>query len=390
MEAKERQQSSYIKQTLCNDFFSFSFFKAVSLIESAFPENKRLGVSTDPNLESVCFKVKPGFEFPASDISSLLSMKRKDSLEMIITFLGLVGPSGALPEWYNEIALKEDLNFRKNKNSVKSKLSKLDDYNKKKKKYASFSEYIKIESPSSPLTDFFNIFHHRLISLFYLAWKKNKLPEIFLPELTDSFSQILLHLLGLGTFSNKTNEKIGFSTESLFFFSGLLSRLPTKETIITILEDYLGLKVRVETFIEQQVHLSDEDMTCLGTQNLKLGLETTCGNCTWENQSKFRIHLDELNYENFNRLLPTNKIIHKIFSLVRYIVGIEYEFDIRLYLKQDDIPLSVFKDPSIMLLGWTSSIKSKDSDNYFVQKRKTIYNNYITFQESDIQVYKKQ
>jgi hypothetical protein len=37
--------------------------------------------------------------------------------------------------------------------------------------------------------------------------------------------------------------------------------------------------------------------------------------------------------------MPTGDLLVPIFSLVRYMVGIEFEFDIRIYLRKSDVPL---------------------------------------------------
>ncbi|MBW1746559.1 MAG: type VI secretion system baseplate subunit TssG [Deltaproteobacteria bacterium] len=63
------------------------------------------------------------------------------------------------------------------------------------------------------LTAFYDIFHHRLISLFYLAWKKYKFPVNYLPGAGDRLSGYLLSLTGLGTAG--LTKKIGLSEESL-------------------------------------------------------------------------------------------------------------------------------------------------------------------------------
>ena len=70
------------------------------------------------------------------------------------------------------------------------------------------------------LADFLDLFHHRLISLFYLAWKN--IASLKLPAgARDRLSRYLLSLSGLGT--PGLTDMIGLPEEALTFYSGLLS-----------------------------------------------------------------------------------------------------------------------------------------------------------------------
>ena len=376
METSEWKQNNTLAEFFSGDYHHYSFHKVVSLLESALPENRRLEHSTEPDKESVRFKVIPDFSFQAGAIFDLL---RKDfcPADIVVNFMGLIGPSGVLPDWYNEMAYIEDQNYRKQHYLGQNMFVR---YLKKRDNYQSFSQYLRLKGKNSALTDFLNIFHHRLITLFYLAWKKNRLPEIYLPESRDPVSKIMLSLLGLGLDAPENNRSTGFSKDFLLLFSGLLSKpSATQSDIETLLENRIGVSVRLEQFIERQVKLSTEDQTFLGGKNSILGIETTCGIYAWENQTYFRIHLGPMKYDQFLDFMPTNTILRDIFLFVRYVVGMEYEFDIRIYLDRKTLPSGFLNTSKPMLLGWTSFILSS------VKQDSSKMNNYfVTFHESDV------
>jgi len=336
---QKRQSGTPLKDRLAKEFYRFSFFKAVDLLESLHPDKKPLGQTLLPSEEAVRFSVKPGFAFPPSDISSLEPGDEEKPAEMAVTFMGLIGPNGVLPRWYNELAAER--NWHKD-----------------------FS-----------FTAFLDIFHHRLISLFYLAWKKHRFPENYLPGAKDRLSRYLLSLSGLGT--PGLSGRIGLPEESLAFYSGLISRhAPSAASIKATVSFLSGTTIEVEQFIEQMIPLSPEDQTQIGSANSQLGVDTVCGSYVWDCQSKFRVNLGPMNYNDFLRFLPSGDMLGPIFSLVKYMVGMEYEFETSIYLNRKEVPPCILGAETQPRLGWTTWIKSPE----VVHESDPC----ITFQESDL------
>jgi type VI secretion system protein ImpH len=338
--SEKREPDPSLKDRLFKEFYRFSFFKAVHLLELLFPEKKQLGQTLTPGEETVRFSVKPGLSFPPSDISNLTQEEEKRPANMEVAFMGLIGPSGVLPYWYNELAVE------------------------------------RLRQKDFGFTAFLDIFHHRLISLFYLAWAKYRFPENFLPGAGDRLSRHLLSLIGLGT--PGLAGKIGLPQESLIYNSGLLSRLvPSAAAIEGTVEYFSGTRAEVEQFIDRTLSISPEDQTQLGVANGQLGVDAICGNSAWENQTKFRIHLGPMSYGYFLRLLPAGDLLRPIFSLVGYMVGVEYEFEIRLILTREEVPPCVLglKSPASPRLGWSTWLKTPG-----VHHRE---NPYVTFEDPE-------
>ncbi len=324
MAPTERQPGASLKERLLGEFFRFSFFKAVHLLESLFPNKKPLGQVLTPSEEAVRFSVKPGFTFPPSDIADLKSSEDGAPVTMQVAFMGLIGPSGVLPHPYNELAVERA----------------------RKKDFG--------------LISFYDIFHHRLISLFYLAWKKVRFPENYLPGGRDRLSGYLLSLIGMGTAGLR--DRVDLPAESLIFCSGHLSKPVSSAVAIEATAEYFsGEPARVEQFVNRSLPLDPEDQTQIGVANGRLGVDALCGSRIWECQTKFRVDLGPMGYSSFLRFLPTGDKLRPIFSLIRYMVGIEYEFEIGVILDREEVPRCELgmHAASPALLGWNTWVKSE-------------------------------
>ncbi|HSB71546.1 MAG TPA: type VI secretion system baseplate subunit TssG [Candidatus Methylomirabilis sp.] len=322
MATQERQPRSAVSEALDREPCGFSFFQAVRLLEELTPGVKPLGEATRPREEAVNFCVRPGFAFPPSDIAGLTKEREGGPARMEVAFLGLIGPSGVLPHWYNELA-------------------------RERNRQKDFS-----------LTAYLDIFHHRLLSLFYLAWKRNRFDATYRPECRDRLSRCLLSLLGLGT--PGLTERLGAHEEDLIFYGGLLSRtIPSAAALERVIGYFSGTQTRVEQFLPRRIRISPEDQTQFGVANSRLGMDALCGSWVWDRQSAFRVHLGPMGYGQFVGLLPTGSMSRSVFSITRYATGIQYDCDLRVILRRTEVPPCVLgsQEPR-PLLGWSTWVSA--------------------------------
>ena len=343
MATQERGEGSGLKDLLAEEFYRYDFFRAVSLLETLALGKKPVGEALRPGDEPVRFKVRPGFAFPASAISGFRFDAARSCAEMEVSFLGLIGPHGVLPHWYNEMAQE------------------------------------RVRNKDASLVDFLDIFHHRLLSLFFLAWKRSRISYQVTLGGTDRFSMDFRHLLGIS--AARATKPTGVDVESLLYFTGILARqAPSVSVIESAVAHFSGQEVVVQQFVARVLQLPPDERTMLGKANSTLGTNAICGSQVWENMSKFRVELGPMDHADFIRFLPGGELLRPIFALVRFIVGIEYEFDLCMILKRDQVApccLGGVKDGCAPRLGWNVWLKAPEA---VLQK-----DQHVTFQESHVQ-----
>src|SRR5580698_11543089 len=167
--------ASEIAEKLRREPFSFDFFQAVRLLERFFPERTSVGKFTHPENEVARFGVHPSLAFPASQIQSMDWPEQKPA-KMTVNFMGLTGPQGVLPNPYTTLLIE------------------------------------RLRASDSSPRDFLDIFNHRIISLFYRAWRKYRFDVACEQGERDLFSRHLLSLLGLGTDGLRDRQAVSDAT----------------------------------------------------------------------------------------------------------------------------------------------------------------------------------
>src|SRR5262245_39801068 len=167
-----RRPGTSVAERLFEEGYAFDFFQAVRLLERLAPQRRPVGRSGPPGEETVRFRAHLSLSFPPSSVHEV---RRPSAAQptpgMTVAFLGLTGPSGVLPAHYTELLLRLD---REAKGREKD-----------------------------ALRAWLDLFHHRLVSLFYRAWEKYRfyLPyergEWAGPE-PDPFTRCMLSVAGLG------------------------------------------------------------------------------------------------------------------------------------------------------------------------------------------------
>jgi type VI secretion system protein ImpH len=190
---------------------SFGFFQAVRLLEGLLPDRAPVGGFGDPADEVARFSVAPFISFPSSEIQEL-ELSDGEPVDMSVNFMGLTGPLGVLPFYYTQEVAKR----------------------RAKRDHA--------------IKDFFDIFHHRFVSLFYRAWEKTRFAAGYGKDRRDRVTEHLYDLIGVGLPSHR--NRLPVSDEALVFYTGLLA--PHQRSAVGLeqmLEDFFNVPVEVEQFV---------------------------------------------------------------------------------------------------------------------------------------------
>lgn len=343
--------------------FAFDFFQAVRLLESR-DGVEPVGGDGPPSKEAVRFRAPLGHSFPASSVAELKPPTPDRPVpQMTAPFLGLTGPSGVMPRHYSDLLLRLERDSRNPERHA--------------------------------LRDWFDLFNHRLISLFYRAWAKYRfhIPygrREYRHDEPDAYTQTLLSLLGIGqlplrnrltlrapadanAWDQRESIVAGIPDLALFRYSGFLAHRPRNAVgLEALLSDYFRVPVDVRQFHGAWLQLDEQDRSQLGPErgNCGLGQTLVIGERVWDVEGRILLRVGPLRYEQFVELLPDESPIPErkgfflMVHLARFYLGPAIEFDLRLDLEPGAAPesgLGGLGNPGSRL-GWNTWLLSQAPD----------------------------
>jgi type VI secretion system protein ImpH len=315
---------------------SFSLFQAIRLLERLHPEREGVGRWGDPGAEVVRFAVPPSFVHPGGEIDALDPGDEEGPARMRVNVMGLTGPLGVLPHEYTSLAADRSRNR------------------------------------DHALRDFLDLFHHRLLSLFYLAWRKSR-SDLHYEDSPEGggVPRHLLDLLGLGMEAHQDRQAV--PDETLVHYGGLLAPQPRGAVALRqLLEDRLGVPVEVEEFVGGWFPLATRERCHLGTESdsTRLGRGAVVGDEVWDQQSRVRLRMGPLERDDFDRLLPGGDRHEELKGLVRFFSHDHFDFELQLILRKEDVTgvrLGVADgdeppESEPQRLGWGSWLRSRERE----------------------------
>jgi len=322
-----------IQEQLMEEGYRFNFFQAIRVLEWLNPERDPVGREASPGREVVRFHSLPSLSFPPSPIYEVKAGEGPDEpLHMTVAFMGLTGPQGVLPRHYTEMVLD------------------------------------RLRERDRTLLEFFDLFTHRFVSLFYRAWEKHYVPNLYERAVgrqkgNDPISASLMALMGMGTKGLK--ENLGFHDSTLLGYVGLLGQRPRSATSLQqMLQDYFQLPVMVKQFIGEWLNFSAEHQTKLSSREMNnvLGETAIAGTQIWDQQARFHLNIGPLNLADFTKMVPSGKMYKALVQLTRFFAGQDLNFDVRLILKAEEVPACKLKETEIFAprLGWTTWLKCQE------------------------------
>ena len=311
--------------------YTVRFFQAVRLLERLYPERNPVGLFVSPSSEVVQFSSVPTLSFPASEIQGL-EMDRDGQSRLFVNFMGLCAAVGVLPHPYTEFLLE------------------------------------RMRAKDHAATDFFDIFNHRIVSLFYRGWQKYRFFVAY--ERTGSSDDVisarLLDLIGLGT--KGLTHRLEIEDDACLYYAGLLSaRRPTAQGLKQLIEDYFEVPVTVEQFTGTWRRLPDQNRTHLRDSNTfceRLGMGTIVGDETFDQHGAVTIRLGPLSFERYQEFLPGARASNELQAWLRLYTNREFDFVIRLVLDRAEVPAMNLGAGGIdaARLGLVSWIKNRPLD----------------------------
>lgn len=229
------------------------------------------------------------------------------ALSLTVGFMGLTGPSGALPTSYTELLI-ERRNFYRDTAAHR----------------------------------FFDVFTHRAVSLFYEAWRKHRFYLAYEAGDRDRFTRNVLDLVGMGLTPLQSRlQQAGGGIPDVFLthYAGLLSQKPVSAiNLAALLRGYFKVDAEVEQFVGQWIGVPQAEQTCLGQHSCKLGEDAFAGERIWDRQTKICVKLGPLSDAEFADFLPGQPGAIAMTELVQFCVGQSLACDVTLRLNKKCVP----------------------------------------------------
>lgn len=313
--------------------WAHDFFALLRQVE-AQADAPRIGAARRPGQELLRLGQDAELDFASAALTTL-ELDRPQAPRLGVRFFGLLGPQGPLPlhltEWVRERQhnLGDDTAAR-----------------------------------------FLDLFHHRLLSLFYRAWADHQ-PTVQHDRPTqDRYAAWLGALVGLDAPRVAPGQSDAAALPDLAQLHqvGLLaSRSRHPEGLCRLLQRHFGVAVQVVEHVEHWLTLEDEDRTRLGSGHrapgraphraadpgggnggngaalptwpaARLGIDTVLGARRRDRQFKFRLVLGPLGLGDYLAFLPGGARAATLADWVQRYVGADLQWDVALRLAGDQLP----------------------------------------------------
>ena len=323
----ENDRVTAYRQALMERPWAHDFYQVMRRIEGLHPGLPRLGEARRPADEAVRLGEQPDLAFAPATISHA-EVGRDGRLRLLVRFLGLWGPQGPLPMHLTELARERQRSYG-----------------------------------DVTLVRFADVFHHRVLLLFFRAWRQAQPTASRDRPAADRYRTYVGALFGQG--SPAWFARAAINDDSKRFFVGHLHRgARNADGLADILTSYFRVPVRVQAFAPRWMHLPPSQRFALGRGGAAttLGQGVVVGARVLDAQHHFCLHLGPMPLAEYERFLPRGGWHDKLRDWVREYVGEEFDVSAIAAVTPGDVPGVALGKAG--RLGWTSWLgrwRSKDA-----------------------------
>lgn len=295
-----------------------SFFHVVALLERLTLDSVRVGGDGPVDGERIRFRHDADLGFSAGDISAVSVEEMPKGADAYLeaptpvfrvqtTFLGLTGIASPLPLYIAEEILHED-----DQNPVRR--------------------------------DFLDVFHHRVISLFYRAVMKFMPPREHLTSRDDPWMRRALCLTNLDPQIQTLKLRVEHPSVLVRLAPLLAGRGRGPRVLALALREVLreGLApdgtVHVEQFAGGWIEVDEDQRMAIGIRNCELGVEAILGKRAYDQSGRFSVRIGPLHGHNYRRFLRDGDLLPVVKDVVELCSKESLDFDVKLELAADAVP----------------------------------------------------
>lgn len=295
-----------LRKELLNRGYAFEFFQAVRLLEALTPGAAQAGGQGPYSQETVHIRPNRDLAFPAGDIQKIEMLPDnpagRDVWRITQNFMGLYGVNTPLPPYFAEMVAQN------------------------------------YQDPD-PLRAFLDLFNHRLLGLYYQAWKKHHRAASVNPARPDKLTMALCALIGQEPGAGREDWLV--APERLVRYLGLLAgRTRSAAGLEAMISDYFGISnVRVSPYLVKKYRLRPKDITHIGVEgrNNRLGQSVVLGRRVDDVAGQFRLSLGPLSPASFDKLQPGEPAYMELVFLVHFFTRHQLDFELELILNSEDV-----------------------------------------------------
>jgi type VI secretion system protein ImpH len=309
-EAERRQSLAALFAALHAEPWAHDFFAVLRRVETLRPELPRLGQAPLPSQEALRLGQEPELDFAPAALASFEPGAAAPP-RLGVRFFGLLGPQGPMPLHFTEY-VRERLRFRGDATAAR----------------------------------FLDVFHHRMLALFYRAWAQAQPTVQHDRPHDDRYAAWLGASCGA---QGSADTERALPDSARLFQAGLLgARSRHAEGLAKLLANHFRVPVAIEQHVPQWLALDARDRTRLGFARNRggravgrageLGVNAGSGSRLRDRQYKFRVALGPLTLAQYEAFLPGGGAWPALSEWVQDYAGLDLRWDVRLTLARDQVP----------------------------------------------------
>ena len=279
----------------------FDFFALLRRVDALRSDQPRTGQALRPRQESLRLAQSADIDFAPAALQQL-QLRGNAPPRLLVRFFGLLGPQGPMP--------------------------------------LHFSEFVRERTHhhgDTTLAHFLDIFHHRLLSLFYRAWAQAQ-PVVHLDRPRDDRYRAWLAACAGTPAHSGALPAAALAYHAGWFAGG--TRHP--EGLSKVLRQFFAVPVRVQQHVGHWLPIDAADRSRLGHARNRperssaapalLGQSANAGSRVWDRQYRFRVHLGPLDLVQHMAFLPGGSAWQALQHGVQLLAGREMQWDLELEL----------------------------------------------------------